>query len=409
MPPDSIAQACRLSINLVRNSAKLLRDTGNPWEVSMTRMRLALALAVAMLSLEVSAQTQRIATQTTALDVETVATGLVHPWGMAFLPDGRILVTERPGRLNWIGLDGKPRRITGLPAIAAGGQGGLLDVALTPDFSNTREIVFSYTEPRTDGNGTSVALARLSPDLQRLENVRVIFRQMPSASNSMHFGGRLVFARDGSLFVTLGDRFGLMDQAQNLENHIGKIVRIHLDGRAAADNPFIGQAGKQAEIWSYGHRNVQAAALHPQTGALWEVEHGAQGGDEINIVQAGRNYGWPVISYGKHYSGAKIGTGVAAPGMEQPIFYWDPSIAPSGMAFVTSDAYPGWKGQLLVGALRGQIVSRLALQGDRVIGEERMLSELNERIRDVRQGPDGLIYLATDSTQGRILRLKPVR
>ena len=375
----------------------------------MKRLGLALAFFASVAALDVSAQTQRVTTQTTALDVETVATDLVHPWGMAFLPDGRIIVTERPGRLNWIGLDGKPRRITGLPAIAAGGQGGLLDVALTPQFATTREIVFSYTEPRADGNGTSVALARLSPDLQRLDNVRVIFRQMPSVSNSMHFGGRLVFARDGSLFVTLGDRFSLTEQAQNLDNHIGKIVRIQLDGRAPADNPLVNQAGKQPEIWSYGHRNIQAAALHPQTGALWEIEHGAQGGDEINIVQAGRNYGWPVISYGKHYSGAKIGKGVAAPGMEQPIFYWDPSIAPSGMAFVTSDVYPGWKGHLLVGALRGQIVSRLALNGDRVTGEERMLSALNERIRDVRQGPDGFIYLATDSSQGRILRLKPVR
>jgi aldose sugar dehydrogenase len=355
------------------------------------------------------AQTQRIATQTVQLDVETVATGLQHPWSIAFLPDGRMLVTERPGRLNWIGLDGKPRRITGLPPIAAGGQGGLLDVALTPNFSTSRELVFSFTEPRDDGNGTSVALARLSNDLQRLDNVRIIFRQKPSASNSMHFGGRLVFARDGNLFVTLGERFTLADQAQNLNNHIGKIVRIKLDGTAPADNPFVGKADHQPEIWSYGHRNVQAAAIHPQTGALWEVEHGAQGGDEINIVLPGRNYGWPIISYGKHYSGAKIGTGVSAPGMEQPIFYWDPSIAPSGMAFVTSDLYPGWKGNLLVGALRGQLVSRLTLSGNRVTGEERMLNALNERIRDVRQGPDGMIYLATDSTQGRILRLKPVR
>ena len=355
------------------------------------------------------AQTQRIATQTVQLDVETVATGLQHPWSIAFLPDGRMLVTERPGRLNWIGLDGKPRRITGLPPIAAGGQGGLLDVALTPNFATSRELVFSFTEPRDDGNGTSVALARLSNDLQRLDNVRIIFRQKSSASNSMHFGGRLVFARDGNLFVTLGERFTLADQAQNLNNHIGKIVRIKLDGTAPADNPFVGKADHQPEIWSYGHRNVQAAAIHPQTGALWEVEHGAQGGDEINIVLPGRNYGWPVISYGKHYSGAKIGTGVSAPGMEQPIFYWDPSIAPSGMAFVTSDLYPGWKGNLLVGALRGQLVSRLTLSGNRVTGEERMLNALNERIRDVRQGPDGMIYLATDSTQGRILRLKPVR
>jgi glucose/arabinose dehydrogenase len=320
-----------------------------------------------------------------------------------------MLVTERPGRLNLVDSRGKLVRIAGLPAIAAGGQGGLLDVALAPDFATSRRIVFSFTEPRGQANGTSVAVARLSANAERIDDVKVIFRQEPSYANAMHFGGRLVFARDGTLFITLGERFALMDQAQNLSNHLGKIVRINLDGSVPRDNPFVGQSDKKPEIWSYGHRNVQAAAIHPQTGALWTVEHGAKGGDEINIPQAGKNYGWPVIAYGKHYSGAKIGLGTAAQGMEQPIYVWDPSIAPSGMAFVTSDRYPQWKGQLLVGALAGEIVSRLTLDGTRIVTEERMLNNLQERIRDVRQAPDGFIYLLTDSPQGRLLRLNPVR
>jgi glucose/arabinose dehydrogenase len=320
-----------------------------------------------------------------------------------------MLVTERPGRLNLVDARGKLVRISGLPAIAAGGQGGLLDVALAPDFSTSRRIVFSFTEPRGQANGTSVAVARLSPNAERIDDVKIIFRQEPSYANAMHFGGRLVFARDGTLFITLGERFALMDQAQNLSNHLGKIVRINLDGSVPRDNPFVGQSDKKPEIWSYGHRNVQAAAIHPQTGALWTVEHGAKGGDEINIPEAGKNYGWPVIAYGKHYSGAKIGFGTSAQGMEQPIYVWDPSIAPSGMAFVTSDRYPQWKGQLLVGALAGESVSRLTLDGARIATEERMLSSLKERIRDVRQAPDGFIYLLTDNPEGRLLRLNPVR
>ena len=375
----------------------------------MFAVRMIVTVALSALLIASEAVSQPIATQTMPLNVQTVAKGLEHPWSLAFLPDGRMLVTERPGRLNLVDAQGKLTRIAGLPTIAAGGQGGLLDVALTPDFSTSRRIVFSFTEPREQGNGTSVAVAKLSPQADRLDNVKVIFRQEPSYANGMHFGGRLVFARDGTLFVTLGERFALMDQAQNLANHLGKIVRINLDGSVPPDNPFVGQSGKKPEIWSYGHRNVQAAAIHPQTGALWAVEHGARGGDEINIPQAGKNYGWPVIAYGQHYSGAKIGTGTAAPGMEQPIYVWDPSIAPSGMAFVTSDRYPSWKGQLLVGALAGESVSRLTLDGPRITSEERMLAALQERIRDVRQGPDGFIYLLTDSPQGRLLRLNPTR
>jgi len=367
----------------------------------------AICLALTIAPLSVAAQP--FSTQAMQLNVDTVAKGLEHPWSVAFLPDGRMLVTERPGRLNLVDSRGKLVRIAGLPAIAAGGQGGLLDVALAPDFATSRRIVFSFTEPRGQANGTSVAVARLSANAERIDDVKVIFRQEPSYANAMHFGGRLVFARDGTLFITLGERFALMDQAQNLSNHLGKIVRIHLDGSVPRDNPFVGQSDKKPEIWSYGHRNVQAAAIHPQTGALWTVEHGAKGGDEINIPQAGKNYGWPVIAYGKHYSGAKIGLGTAARGMEQPIYVWDPSIAPSGMAFVTSDRYPQWKGQLLVGALAGEIVSRLTLDGTRIATEERMLNNLQERIRDVRQAPDGFIYLLTDSPQGRLLRLNPVR
>jgi glucose/arabinose dehydrogenase len=367
----------------------------------------AICLALTIAPLSVAAQP--FSTQAMQLNVDTVAKGLEHPWSVAFLPDGRMLVTERPGRLNLVDSRGKLMRIAGLPAIAAGGQGGLLDVALAPDFATSRRIVFSFTEPRGQANGTSVAVARLSANAERIDDVKVIFRQEPSYANAMHFGGRLVFARDGTLFITLGERFALMDQAQNLSNHLGKIVRINLDGSVPRDNPFVGQSDKKPEIWSYGHRNVQAAAIHPQTGALWTVEHGAKGGDEINIPQAGKNYGWPVIAYGKHYSGAKIGLGTAAQGMEQPIYVWDPSIAPSGMAFVTSDRYPQWKGQLLVGALAGEIVSRLTLDGARIATEERMLNNLQERIRDVRQAPDGFIYLLTDSPQGRLLRLNPVR
>ena len=375
----------------------------------MFAVRMIVTVALSALLIASEAVSQPIATQTMPLNVQTVAKGLEHPWSLAFLPDGRMLVTERPGRLNLVDAQGKLTRIAGLPTIAAGGQGGLLDVALAPDFSTSQRIVFSFTEPREQGNGTSVAVAKLSPQADRLDNVKVIFRQEPSYANGMHFGGRLVFARDGTLFVTLGERFALMDQAQNLANHLGKIVRINLDGSVPPDNPFVGQSGKKPEIWSYGHRNVQAAAIHPQAGALWAVEHGARGGDEINIPQAGKNYGWPVIAYGQHYSGAKIGTGTAAPGMEQPIYVWDPSIAPSGMAFVTSDRYPSWKGQLLVGALAGESVSRLTLDGPRITSEERMLAALQERIRDVRQGPDGFIYLLTDSPQGRLLRLNPTR
>jgi aldose sugar dehydrogenase len=336
----------------------------------------------------------------------TVADGLDHPWGLAFLPDGRMLVTERAGRVRLIEKDGRlSAPLSGVPEVYARGQGGLLDVALDPHFSETRLVYLSFAEPGDGGAGTAVARGRLGED--GLEGVAVIFRQMPKVGGANHWGSRLVFARDGTLFVTLGDRFSYRERAQDLGAHLGKIVHINPDGSVPKDNPFVGRAGALPEIWSLGHRNVQGAALHPATGALWEVEHGARGGDEINIPEAGKNYGWPVITYGVDYSGAKIGEGTAKPGMEQPIYYWDPSIAPSGMAFYTGDKFPAWRGNLFVGALKAQCLVRLELDGARVVKEERLLTGLGERIRDVRQGPDGFLYLLTDASAGRLLRVEP--
>jgi glucose/arabinose dehydrogenase len=320
-----------------------------------------------------------------------------------------MLVTERPGRLRIADAEGKlSGPIKGMPRIATGRQGGLLDVALDPSFAQSRLVYVSFSEDRGEGRAaTSVARGRLSGDETALEALEVIFRQEPAYTGNAHFGSRLVFDRTGNLFVTTGDRFDLRDQAQNPANHIGKIVRIKPGGGAAADNPFLNREDARPEVWSVGHRNVQAAALNPATGELWTVEHGARGGDEVNIPGKGRNYGWPVISYGVHYSGEKIGEGTRKPGLEQPAFYWDPSIAPSGMAFYTGDKFPAWRGSILVGALAGKLVARLETSGNKVTGEERMLQNLGERIRDVRQGPDGFVYLLTDSAQGRILRMKP--
>jgi glucose/arabinose dehydrogenase len=376
-------------------------------------MKITIALSCALslcLSTAATAQdTQRVRTDKIEVVVETAARGLDHPWSLAFLPDNRMLVTERPGRLRIVSADGRlSEPIRGLPRIAARRQGGLLDVALDPNFAQSRAIYFSYAEDRGEGQaGTSVARARLSDDGRALESLQVIFRQQPSHSGGNHFGSRLVFDRDGNLFITLGDRFDLREQAQNLSSHIGKVLRIRTVGGAAPGNPFLDREGVRPEIWSIGHRNIQAAALHPTTGALWTVEHGARGGDEVNIPVRARNYGWPVISYGVDYSGAKIGEGTAKAGLEQPVYYWDPSIAPSGMAFYTGDKFPAWRGSVLVGALAGKLVSRLETDGGRVTGEERMLQNLGERIRDVRQGPDGFVYLLTDSSQGRILRMRP--
>ena len=344
---------------------------------------------------------------TAPIRVHTVARGLEHPWGLAFLPDGQMVVTERPGRLRLVRPDGRVSEpLAGVPPVAARGQGGLLDVALDPRFAETRLLYLSYAEPGDGGTaGTSVARGRLDAD--RLQDVRVIYQQQPKVAGGNHFGSRLVFARDGTLFVTQGDRFAYRDKAQDLSAGLGKIVRIHPDGGIPRNNPFVGRPGARPEIWSFGHRNVQAAALHPQTGQLWTVEHGARGGDELNHPEAGKNYGWPVITYGVDYSGAKIGEGTAKPGMEQPVYYWDPVIAPSGMTFYTGDAYPGWKGSAFVGSLRPGLLVRLALENGRVTREERYLGDLGARIRDVQQGPDGLLYLLTDADDGRLLRLDP--
>lgn len=335
---------------------------------------------------------------------ETIARSLEHPWGLAVLPDGRKLVTERPGRLRLVERDGRlSDPLAGVPQVLAIGQGGLLDVILSPGFAQDRLVYLSFAEPGGDGGSTAVARGRLSD--RGLEGTQVIWRQQPKVSGPNHWGSRLVFRPDGTLFVTLGDRFAYRELAQDLSVTIGKIVRINADGSVPRDNPFVGRAGARPEIWSYGHRNVQAAALHPQTHELWTVEHGARGGDELNRPEAGKNYGWPVITYGVDYSGARIGEGTARPGMEQPVYYWDPSFAPSGAVFYTGDAYPGWSGSLLIGGLVSRVLVRLALDGGRVAREERHLAELGERIRDVRQGPDGLVYMITDSPQGRILRL----
>ncbi len=347
-----------------------------------------------------------------SLRVVTVASDLAHPWALAFLPDGRMLVTERPGRMRIVSMRGEVGPpLAGLPAVDARAQGGLLDVVLDPKFSENAFVYWSYTEPGPERtNGTAVARGRLggAAGAERLDDVQVIFRQSTKLAGVAHFGSRLVFARDGRLFITLGDRFFRRDAAQRLDSHLGKVVRIEPDGRAPSDNPFVKTPGALPEIWSIGHRNVQGAALHPATGVLWTHEHGPEGGDELNIDEAGRNYGWPVITYGVDYgSGNKIGEGTAKPGMEQPVTYWVPSIAPSGMCFLTSDRYPGWQGHLFIGALRGRFLVRLELNGRKVVRQERLLEGAIERVRDVRQGPDGFLYLLTDMSDGRIVRLQP--
>lgn len=366
---------------------------------------LAAALTLAALPAGAQGVVARIAG---VAEVVTVTGGLEHPWGLAFLPDGRALITERPGRLRLLGRDGRlSEPVGGVPPVVARGQGGLLDVAVDPAFADNRTIYLSFSEGGPGGAGTAVARARLGA--AGLEEVRVIFRQVPKVNGTGHFGSRLVFGRDGALFITLGDRYSYRDSAQDLTTHLGKIVRIRRDGTPPSDNPFLTRSDAKPEIWSYGHRNVQGAALHPQTGALWTIEHGAQGGDELNQPQAGKNYGWPVITYGRDYSGAKIGIGPKGPGMEQPVHYWDPSIAPSGLLFYTGTAYPGWQGNLFTGSLKFGALVRMELSGEAIAREERLLMDLGERIRDVRQGPDGLIYLLTDAPQGRVLRLNPIK
>lgn len=341
------------------------------------------------------------------LRVVELARGLDTPWGLAFLPDGRMLVSERPGRLRIVAADGSlSAPLAGVPAVHARSQGGLLDVVLGPDFERDRRIYFAYAEPHGRGARTAVARAVLDADALRLSAVERIFAQSESPGGGHHWGARLVFGNDGMLYVTLGDRFNHRQRAQDLDSHLGKVVRIAPDGSVPADNPFVGRAGALAEIWSYGHRNVQGAALHPRSGQLWTHEHGPQGGDEVNLTLAGHNYGWPVITHGREYvTGMRIGEGSARDDVTPPLLQWTPSIAPSGMAFYTGSEFPVWQGSLFVGALRGAMLVRLSLDGEKVVGEERLLGELGHRIRDVRQGPDGRLYLL-DESAGRILRVQ---
>jgi glucose/arabinose dehydrogenase len=341
-----------------------------------------------------------------AFRVVQFADGLAHPWGLAFLPDRRILVTEREGGLRLFEASGAGGGdVSGIPEFYASGQGGLLDVALHPDFASNGLIYLSYAGRGAGGVGTEVARARLTGNT--LTELKVIFRQQPKVSGGRHFGSRLAFAPDGTLFVSLGDRGGYMREAQNPENHIGTVVRLNDDGSVPADNPFVGRPGVRPEIYSYGHRNVQGMALRPGTDVIWAHEHGPRGGDEVNILRPGRNYGWPAITYGIDYSGAVISDKTAAPGMEQPVVYWVPSIAPSGMDFYDGDRFPNWRGDLFVGALAGSHLRRLTLDGDKVTGQEVLLEDLGERIRAVKSGPDGLIYVLTDSYDGQLLRLEP--
>ena len=350
-----------------------------------------------------------------AFEVVTVAEGLDKPWGLTFLPGGKMLVTEKAGRLRVVAADGTlSEPVAGLPPVDARGQGGLLDVSLDPAFASNRLIYWSYAEPREgEVNNTAVARGRFVDDAApRVENVQVIFHQAPSMNSRLHFGSRLVWGRDGTLFITLGDRSILEGrvQSQRMDGMIGKIVRINSDGSIPKDNPFVGKEGVPAEIWSIGHRNVQAATLHPATGELWETEHGPRGGDEINIARKGNDYGWPTIAYGIEYKGEAIAGDITAKaGMEQPLYYWDPVIGPSGMVFYTGSLFPAWKNSLFIGGMASTNLVRLTVEGERVVGEERLLRDLQprERIRDVRQGPDGALYLLTDNAKGRILKLIP--
>lgn len=346
-----------------------------------------------------------------SIRAEVVAGKLEHPWGLAFIESGRTLVTEKPGRMRMVGPDGKVGDpIAGVPDVDARGQGGLLDVLADSGYARNRMVYFCYSEPAANGSGNSTALAaaRLADDGRRLENLKILFSQKPKFASQAHFGCRIVESADGKLFLTLGDRFRRMQDAQTLDNHHGKVVRINKDGSVPPDNPYVNKAGALPEIWSIGHRNVQGMAIGPD-GRLWTHEHGAQGGDEINRPEAGKNYGWPVITYGENYGGGPIGEGLTAkPGMEQPLHYWVPSIAPSGMTFLKSARYgKAWQGSLFVGSLKFRYLDRIELRDGKVVKDEKLLQDIGQRIRDVREGPDGLLYVLTDEAAGQLLRLAP--
>ena len=344
-----------------------------------------------------------------AFRISSLVTGLENPWSVAFLPDGRFLITERAGRLRLVSSDFKldPKPIDGLPEVVSHGQGGLFDVVLHPQYAQNGWIYWAYNARGPGGWGTALARGKLQG--QQMTDVQVLFSMQPKTRSGFHFGGRIVFDQAGFVYLTLGDR-GDKDRAQKLDDHAGSVIRLHDDGRVPANNPFVKRAGALAEKWTLGNRNMQGAALHPQTGELWTHEHGPQGGDELNVMRSGLNYGWPVITYGVNYGlGTKIGEGQEKPGMVQALKVWVPSIAPSGMAFVSGSQFPQWQGSLLIGALRGQMLVRLTLDGEKVVSEERLFQGRPGRIRDVRMGPDGLVYLLTDDAQGALLRIEPAK
>jgi glucose/arabinose dehydrogenase len=375
----------------------------------MKTNKLILCLGLAFITPWVSAKTIELDTQAGKVNVKSIATGLKNPWGLAILPDGSFLVTERTGNLRIVqpnGTIGAP--VSGLPKIMNEGQGGLLDVVLAPDFATSKKIYFSYSEPAEKGSGNSTAVSFATLNGNKLEKVTRVFSQQPKVDSNAHFGSRLVWAPDGTLYITLGDRFSKKEDAQTLNNHHGKVVRINADGSVPKNNPFISTPGALPEIWSYGHRNMQGAAINPMSKQLWTGEHGPQGGDELNLDQAGKNYGWPVITYGENYGGGKIGEGTQKAGMEQPLKYWVPSIATAGFIFYTGDKFPAWKNNILLTSLVGRTLVRLTVDGNKVTQEERLLTkELNERLRHIVQGPDGLVYLISDESKGSIYQISP--
>ena len=379
-------------------------------------MKIPMSLALQIVMLSIALFTSALAQDRSAVinsekhtfRVVTLLKGLEYPWSVAFLPDGRMLVTERVGRLRLVGQDLRmdPKPIAGLPDVAATGQGGLFDVVLHPEHAQNGWIYWAYNAPGAGGWGTALARGKLQGS--RMTEVQVLFSMKPKTRSSQHFGGRIVFDKAGMLYLTLGDR-GDKERAQKLDDHAGSVIRLHDDGRVPIDNPFTKRVEALPEKWTLGNRNMQGASLHPKTGELWTHEHGPQGGDEVNVMRSGLNYGWPVITYGVNYGfGTRIGEGQTKPGMVQPLHLWVPSIAPSGMAFVSGSKFPQWTGDLLVGALRDQMLVRLELDGEKVVREERLLRGLVGRIRDVRMGPDGLVYLLTDDAEGALLRLEPV-